>query len=132
SGHVLGPSEIVALIVTPDRSTGFICIVEDVAAGYLVLGRQIVIHAGGEVLLPRNGALSSGHVIEHAIARVGQWLVVEKGQRLRAEQGFRNDVAGDSYVQRILEHDRLLGAGVDQASEVAIAHGLSRYDFKLG
>ena len=59
-GDVLGAPEVIALVVTPDRRASFIGVVENVAAGDLVLGRQVVIDASGEVLLLRDGALGRG------------------------------------------------------------------------
>ena len=102
SGNVLCPSQVIALIVPPEGRSGFICVVEDVAAGDLVFAGERVIDASGKVLLAGRGASCRGQEIEIPVAGVRDGFVRQERLGLRAERRLGKDVIDDADTERIL------------------------------
>ena len=94
--HVLRAAQVVALVVAPDGRAGFVGVVEDVAAGDLVLAAKGCDRRGAEVVLPGSRAGRRGGEVEHAVAGVRQRLEIQERPAPAGSARFRDHVVDDA------------------------------------
>src|SRR5262245_43944615 len=102
---VLRAAQVVALVVAPERNTRFVRVVENIASGKRVPGREQMVDTTGVIVLRRKGAAGRGGEVLRSHLRVGLRHELQKHQRLLAQARGRDHVVGDTNIQRVAQSD---------------------------
>ena len=78
--EVLRTSQVVALVVSPERDAGFIGVVEHVSSRQLIIRRELVVDASRVIILLGHSAEGRAQVVERAVRRVRTRYVFEERQ----------------------------------------------------